>query len=692
MDANDARREIKELADRLRRWQHEYYVEAKPSVEDRRYDVEMDRLIALESRFPHLRMPDSPSQRVGSDLNADFPEVEHSIMVLSLDKAYSADELLQWIEKCEQLGDMRLSFVVEQKIDGVSMVLYYEHGILQRAVTRGNGFVGNDVTANVKTIGSVPLRLPEPIDVAVRGEVYLAKSDFERLNGTLETPYANPRNLAAGTIRRIKSSETARIPLQMFVYEGFWQDNSQRMTDHVKSLAELHRLGFRVNPSFGLFSRSTSESMDRLTKAGIQGAAAGSFDDLKGYIEGATQGRSGLDYDIDGLVVKVNELDVREELGYTEHHPRWAIAYKFEAPEALTTVKAIDIQIGRTGRATPVARVESVPIGGTVVSNITLHNQDYVDMLELAIGDTVAISRRGDVIPAVERVVEKNDRGNTTWRFPPNCPSCASALVAKGAHLFCPNADCPDQVRGRLEFFAGKDQMDIGNLGPETVAFLVSKGWVRDVADMYGFDFNRLIDEKGFGEKKTALIRQGIEESKRKPYRNVLVSLGIPEFGKKAVDLLVSSNLSTIDDLLAVVDKRDSQRLLTIKGFGEKTVAALFEQLSDPVMRHRIERLRAAGLTFSEEPKQTDQNLIQVFAGQTWCVTGSFQHFQPRSLALAEIEARGGRTTSSVTGKTTHLLAGSGAGGKLEQAGKLGATIVDEAGFLRLLGREDGHA
>lgn len=684
---NSLTQEVATLSEQLRTYQHAYYVDGRPLVSDLEYDHLFDRLVEIETEHPELKYPDSPTQRVGSDLTSDFPEVQHTIPVLSLDKAYSAEAVLNWISKSEEKGEQELSFVIEEKIDGVSMVLYYEKGLLVRAVTRGNGFIGNDVTANIKTIASVPLRLTEPIDIAVRGEVYLPKADFEAINKELETPYANPRNLAAGTVRRIKSSETARIPLQIFVYEGFWADGVEPFADHVQILSALKRYGFRVNPTLGLFCKTVAEAQRQLQDAGLEGYA-GSFDDIPGYITKRTEARKGLPYEIDGLVTKVNEISVREAFGYTEHHPRWAIAYKFEAPEAETVVENIDVQIGRTGRVTPLARVKPVAIGGSTVSNITLHNQDYVDMLELAVGDIVSISKRGDVIPAVERVVEKNELGNVTWKMPEHCPTCGSTLVKRGAHTFCPNYECPDQIAGRIYFFIGKGQMDIENFGPETATVLIQKGLLTDVPDIYTLDYHAVLDrEPGFGERKISLIIDGVEKSRQKPFRSVLVSLGIAEFGKKAVDLLVADGIRTIDQLLDIADRNDVDRLVSIKQIGEKTAQLLIDSLNDPHMRTRIARLRKLGLCFEEEPPK-ENTLPQIFAGQVWCVTGSFEHFIPRSLAMDEVERRGGRTVSSVTGKTTHLLAGTGAGSKLTQAQKLGVEVVDEACFLEMLSQQ----
>ncbi len=683
----DPRKEVEDLSDRLRTYQKAYYVDARPLVSDLEYDRLLDRLLTLEEQHPDLRFPDSPTQRVGSDLNSEFPEVRHTIPVLSLDKAYRSAEVSSWMTKTESKVAQELSFVVEEKMDGVSIVLYYEQGLLSRAVTRGNGEVGNDVTANMKTIASIPLRIPTDESVAVRGEVFLPKEDFLTLNKRMETPYANPRNLAAGTIRRIKSSEVAKVPLRIFVYEGFWE-GEHPFTDHIAILATLASYGFALNPNIALFCKTREEAEKRLSLASLEGKGL-SYADFDAYVEEHTAKRASLPYEIDGLVMKVNELSVRESLGYTVHHPRWALAYKFESPQAQTVVENIEVQVGRTGRITPVARVEPVLVGGSTVSNSTLHNQDYIDMLELAIGDSVEISKRGDVIPAVERVIEKNEEGNRVWKLPDTCPSCSTPLVVRGAHTFCPNPACPDQVSARLKFFVGKAQMDIDSFGPETITTLIGLGLLKDICDIYTIDYERSLSEvPGFGEKKIAAIRDGVEKSKSQGFRRVLVSLGIGEIGKKAADLLVDSGLTSMDMLLEIADREDEATLTAIKQIGPKSARLLIDGLKDPEMRKRIEHLRQAGLHLEEEESDSP-DIEQSLAGQTWCVTGSFAHFNPRSLALEEIERRGGRTTSSVTGKTTHLLAGSGAGSKLAQANSLGVTIVDEEVFLSMLKAEN---
>jgi DNA ligase (NAD+) len=735
MTGNEAARRIEELSEHVRVLQHEYYVLNRPSVSDREYDRLFDELKRLEEQYPNLKKPDSPTHRVGSDLSKELPEVEHTVPVLSLDKGYTEADVISWAEKTAKNAGRTLSFVVEEKIDGVSIVLYYEKGVLSRAVTRGNGFVGNDVTDNVKTIGSVPLRLPEQVTAAVRSEIYLSKNDFERVNSSMEVPYANPRNLAAGTIRRYKSSEVARVPLNIFCYEGYFETE---LPTHAEVLARLTRLGFRVNGRTGFFStgggagpaggtagvssgsrQQTAETAEGSRTVGV-GWTVGSMAELPDFIRKETEERNDMPYEIDGLVMKVNEIEVRDLLGYTGHHPRWAIAYKFEAPEGISTVQKIEVQVGRTGRVTPVARIEPVKIGGSTVSNVTLHNQEYISLLELAVGDRVAVSKRGDVIPAVERVMEKNEEGNTAWRMPRSCSSCGTPVELRGAHHFCPNREgCPAQIRGRLYFYIGTGQMDIDNLGPETVQTLIEKGFVKTIPDLYTADYGRLAELPGFGEKKIALIKEGLEKSKNRRFKLVLQSLGIPELGPKVAELLIDAGYGDIDSLFRLADEGNPEPLIAISGIGEKTARNIVEELSRPELRKEIEELRKIGLRFSAGPagpggpgaggrfgvaagpggeiaaagEGASGGILpveaQIFKDETWCVTGSFEHFSPRSKAMEEVERRGGRTSGTVTGKTTHLLAGANPGSKLTKAKEVGAEIVTEEEFVRRL-RESG--
>ncbi len=670
------REEVNRLVERLARYQREYS-EGRPSVSDSEYDRLFDRLREIEAAHPELRRPDSPTQRVGSDLSQQFPEAAHTIPVLSLDKCYTVEELRAWIDKLQAGREESLSFVLEEKIDGAGIVLYYEQGLLARALTRGNGVVGNDVTGNVRTIRGVPLSLTTPVTAAFRGEIFLPRGRFDEFNSRLEVPYSSPRNLAAGTLRRIKSAEVAATPLDIFVYEGYL---GPEYRTHFDILEAMGRLGLRLNPKTGFFSNHHDVAALRQAHPSWR---IGTLAEMEELVREEVAAREKIAYEIDGLVLKVNEIGIRDELGSTGHHPRWAIAFKFEAPVGRTAVQRIEIQVGRTGRITPVARVAPVRLAGSTISNATLHNQDYVDMLELAEGDVVEVSRRGDVIPAIERVLEKNETGATTWKMPASCPTCGTELKLIGAHHFCPNADCPDQIRGRLRFFVGRGQMDIENLGPETLETLYQRGLIKDVPDIYSFDPAALEGVAGFGEKKIALIKEGIERSRKQPYERVLVSLGVPDLGQKLVELLLDAGIRDIDALLDIADRGDIAKLTSIHGIGEKTAALLVSELTQPATRRRIDALRSAGLAFSAGPARPREG--GPFAGQTWCVTGTFERFKPREKAMEEVSRLGGRVASSVTAKTTHLLAGEGAGSKLVKARELGVTVVNEEEFVRLL-------
>ena len=682
----DAKKRIEELAKDLLRHQYLYYVKAEPEISDAEYDRLFDELVALEKQYPEYMPENSPTRRVGSDLDNTFPEREHTIPVLSLDKEYTVEELEKWLEKTIKNAGRELSFVVEEKIDGASIVLYYKNGQLDAALTRGNGVVGNDVTENVRTIAQVPLTVPEASTFAVRGEIYIRKSDFDTFNKAFEDKYSNPRNLAAGSLRNIKSSVVARVPLNIFTYEGYFEPVS--FNDHILMQAKLKEMGFRINPNMGFFS-GNSEVLARVRER-LPWIVGGDTRDLSEYVMERRGRREQLDYEIDGLVIKVNELDVRESLGYTSHHPRWAVAFKFDAPTAQTRLIDIQVQVGRNGRVTPVGLLEPVKIAGSVVARATLHNQEYIDLLELGKGDFVSISKRGDIIPAVEEVIEKNPDNPTIFKFPGTCPFCDSSLVKDGAHHFCKNRDCPERIKRGIIYFAAKNQMDIDTLGEKTIAFMFDKEYIKRIPDLYTFDYDELLKEEGFKEKKVNNIKESVANSKLKPFRKVLMSLGFDGLGTAAVTDLIKNGFDSIDKIAAAAAGGDVEVFSRIEGFGEITGRLLIHHFTDARNLALIEDLKAVGLNFREESRESagvgemaGQELS--FKDQVWVITGSFEHFSPRSLAAEEIEKRGGKVVGSVSGNTTHLLAGASPGSKLEKARQLNIAVVDENQFLRML-------
>lgn len=665
----DVKERIEYLIKEIRRHERLYYVDATPEISDREFDALFDELKLLEEQNPELIDENSPTKKVGSDIDNSFPEYKHSIPVLSLDKVYDLESLDKWMEKVAEKSGEEISFTIEEKLDGASIVLYYKNGALSSAVTRGNGVVGNDVTDNVRTIKQIPLTVEEQGDFAVRGEIYIEKGDFEKFNSNFDNKYSNPRNLAAGSLRNIKSSVVATVPLKLGVYEGFFDGH---MRSHVENLEYLKKLGFPVGDSTGYFAEKSSSSS--LYK--------GDFSSVDSWINASMEGREKLNYEIDGLVIKVNEYDIRETLGYTSHHPRWAVALKFESPEAVTVLKDVVIQIGRNGRVTPVAQLEPVSLAGSVVSRATLHNQEYIETLELGRGDTVTISKRGDVIPAVEKVLEKAEENPELYNFEKVCPFCESELEKDGAHHFCKNTECPERMRRRLAFFVGRNQMDMDTLGGKTLAFLFDNGFVRDIADLYTFDYDRLLGEEGFKEKKIANIKEAVEKSRQQPFSRLLVSLGFEGIGAKAVKDLMNNGYNSFEKIVALADKGDADALVEIDGIGGTIAELIIGHFSDEGNLKLIKRLEEAGFVLEEDVVLPEGTL---FEGQVWVITGSFENFKPRSKAGEIVVEEGGKVTGSVTGKTTHLLAGEKAGSKLEKAEKLGITVVNEEEFMKML-------
>ena len=549
-------------------------------------------------------------------------------------------------------------------------------------MTRGNGYIGNDITANVKTIRNIPLKISYTGKVAVRGEIYITTKDFEEYNKNYgDNRYANPRNLASGCSRRLKSSEVAECPLRIFVYECF--PENQIFSSHLENMIFMKENGLPVNSYFGFFtSQNINEELrDKINRA-FPDSTIGNLKNAVEYLLKFSQIRKTLDYDIDGLVIKVNDIALREKLGMTEHHPRWAIAYKFDAPTAQTILKGVTFQVGRGGRITPVALLQPVELAGSVISRATLHNEDYIQMLGINIGDTVNISKRGDVIPAVEEVVEKGENIEPL-SFPEKCPSCASILVKDGAHHFCANSECPKKMLGRLQYFAGRSQMNIESLGDKTLEFLFENKMIIQISDIYTFDFWKLLGTEGYGEKKIRNIFQSVEESKKNPFSVVLASLGLKDIGGKAAEILVN-NFHSVDKIIEAAQKKNLQFFTDIDGFGETLAQSVIDSFNDEKLLEQIKILKNVGLKFAEDEKsEPETNLF--LSGTRWVVTGSFATFKPREKAAELIKKYGGEVLSSVSGKTTHLLCGEEAGSKLEKARSVGANIVDEQTFIKMI-------
>ncbi|MCP4218606.1 MAG: DNA ligase (NAD(+)) LigA [bacterium] len=680
----DIKKEIKELSDELFKHQRLYYIEATPEISDTAYDALFDKLLELEEKYPEYALPNSPTKRVGSDLDNDFPEHTHTIPVLSLDKEYTTEGLEKWIAKTIKNTGSDLSFVVEEKIDGASIVLYYKNGRLESGVTRGNGLVGNAVTENIRTINEIPLVIKDTSDFAVRGEIFIDKKDFETYNKTFDDKYSNPRNLAAGSMRNIRSSVVAKVPLNIFTYEGFFDESDTN--DHIFLLSHLKENGFKINKNMGFFSDDPAkrdEVREKLPEIRIDG-----IDKVAEYVKERAEARDALGHEIDGLVLKVNEIDVRNSLGYTSHHPRWAIAFKFDSPKAQTRLIDIDIQVGRNGRISPVGNLEPVKIAGSTVARATLHNQEYIEMLELGPGDLVSISKRGDVIPAVEEVLEKNEENPSTFKFPTECPHCKSTLEKDGAHHFCKNRECPERVKRSIIFFAAKGQMDMDTMGGKTIGFLFDKGFVTTIPQLYTYDYDGLLEEEGFKERKVNNIKNSVLESKKMPFHKVLRGLGFDGVGKSAIGDLIANGYNSVDKIIAAAEAEDVETFSDIEGFGEITGRLIIEHFTDAANLETIKQLKESGLNFEEEvPEEAEEVDTSGLAmhGQVWVITGTFENFAPRSKAAEEIKKRGGTIGSSVSSKTTHLLAGAAAGSKKKKAEKQGIPILDEAAFLDLI-------
>jgi DNA ligase (NAD+) len=666
--SKDTATEIQDLRDEIRRHEHLYYVLDAPELPDAEFDRLMQRLKQIEAEHPELVTADSPTQRVGGKPREGFIKVEHSRPLLSLDNAYNEQELRDWEKRVRELaGAANIEYVCELKMDGMSLALTYRGGKLEKGVTRGDGSVGEDVTSNVRTMRSVPLSIPRatlakaglPETFEARGEVVMPLASFERMNEDRERQnlprFANPRNAAAGTIRVLEPNIVAQRRLDFYSY--FLLVDGRYFPDrHSDALDMLSRAGFKVN---------TNRTM------------AHNVEDILEFIGKYEQMRDKLPYEIDGIVIKVNSMRLQERLGFTGKAPRWAVAYKYAARSGVTQVENIFVQVGRTGKLTPVAALKPVPIGGTTVSRATLHNQDEIERLGVKIGDWVMVERGGDVIPKVVTVIEDkaHPRGHKKFHFPERCPVCGGHVVrAEGeADHRCVNANCPAKLRESILYFAARSVMNIEGLGESLVNQLAERGMVRNIADIYELDKEKLLTLERIGEKSADNLLREIEQSRKQPLERVIYGLGIRFVGERTAEFL-AEHFGSIDALMAASE----DELQEVNEVGPSIAASIREFFDEPRNRELVERLRKY-LNFTGKKKQRGTAL----AGKTFVLTGTLATYS-RDEAKRIIEDAGGKVSGSVSKKTDYVVAGADAGSKLDKANSLGVKVIDEKEMEKL--------
>lgn len=645
-----------------------YYVEHRPRISDYAYDGLMQKLIEMEAGHPEWILPTSPTQRVGETLTQGFRELPHATPMLSLANTYSEEELRDFIARVYKLaGREDVAFCAELKMDGVAVSVRYEKGVYTRALTRGDGKKGDDITANLKTLQSLPLRLfmMHPPDVLeIRGEVYMPHQVFQELNKEKEEegeePWANPRNAAAGSLKLLDPKEVKRRKLALTFY-GIAEESNKL----IKSQHEMHQFLKKIGlPTFDdrhfVYCKNTQE--------------------ILAFADKIQKERQTLSFDIDGIVVKVDDLALRDELGNTGKSPRWAVAYKFAPEQAVTKIRDITIQVGRTGVLTPVAELEPVLLAGSTISRATLHNQEEIERKDIRIHDTVVIEKGGDVIPKVVEVIkEKRPRESHVWTMPPRCPVCHTPVVhaQEEVAIRCPNKNCGDQILRRLAFFASKEAMDIEHMGPKVVKQLVEKGLIKQAPDIYALTENELAQLEGFKEKSIKNLLSSIDASRHTTLARFIHALGIKHVGKGIADLLASRAGS-----LEVLAKMTKEELISIEGIGEKVAEGVREFFSDPENTEEIRLLFERGIALEE--MEITAHKGHPFFGKIFVLTGSLKELT-RSEAEELIKQRGGKVGSSVTKKTDYVLVGEEAGSKLEKARSLGIKIFTEDEFKKLL-------
>lgn len=658
----EAELQIAQLRAEIRRHEHLYYVVNKPEISDREFDELLAQLRHLEDDHPELVTPDSPTQRVGEEPLEGLPQSTHDRPMLSLDNSYDEADLEEWYGRATRgLGRRPADLVAELKIDGTSLSVLYEGGVLTRAVTRGNGVVGDEVTANARTIKALPLKLQRPVDrLEIRGEVYMPAAVFADLNRSRreegEEPFANPRNATAGSIRLLDPRLCAKRRLSIFCYQVASVDGHS-LSRHSEGLELLENLGFPVNPGWRVCS---------------------GLEQVHEFIAEWGSRRATLGFDIDGVVVKIDHLGEQEELGTTSKFPRWAIAFKYEPEGVKTGVRAIVIQVGRTGALTPVAELDPVRLAGSTVSRATLHNGDEVARLDVRVGDVVWVAKGGDVIPKVVAVDPSGREGaGAPFEMPVRCPACGTPVEREEGEVVmrCPNRACP-AVRGqRLRHFVSRVAMDIEGLGRRLVDQLLDRGLLSDPASLWDLDQRVVAELPGWGEKSAANLLSQLEAARRRPLWRLLHGLGIRHVGERAAKVLADA-FGSLDALAAA----SAAELEGVNGIGPTTAASVVSFFADPDGRLLVERLQSRGVDPRESPRPS---VGQALAGLTFVLTGSLS--RPRDEVGGLLESHGARVVDSVSRKTSYVVAGPGAGSKLEKAGKLGVSVLDEAALVGLL-------
>jgi DNA ligase (NAD+) len=659
----DVATQVEKLRDSLRRHERLYYVLDSPEISDAEYDALMRQLRDLETQHPELLTPDSPTQRVGGKPREGFVKVAHSSPMLSLDNALDEGELRDFDRRVRDLlRGAEYQYVTELKLDGLSMAAHYRDGQFFQAITRGDGVVGEDVTENARTIRSLPLRVPKALpQFEVRGETVMNRRAFERLNAERDerslSRFANPRNAAAGSLRVLEPSITASRRLDYYTY-FLYVGGAPAFPRHWESLEELVRMGFKVNPH-----RKLCKDVEAVVAYCAEWEAK----------------RETLSYEIDGVVVKVDSIAQQQQLGYTAKAPRWAIAFKYPARQALTTVENIEVQVGRTGALTPVARLKPVEVSGVTVSRATLHNEDEIERLGLEIGDTVVIERSGDVIPKVVRVQSLGSY-RKPFRMPETCPVCGGKIVREEGEAAsrCINTDCPARLKESILHFAARGVMNIDGLGDALVDQLVDRGLVRGVADIYGLTLAQLMELERMGAKSAANVIANIEKSKQSPLPRILTALGIRFVGERTAVFLAEAFGSL--DKMAQANVDELQRAEEV---GPKVAESVYQFFHEPRNQELIERLRAAGLKFEYESKRKKGGPL---AGLTFVLTGTLPTLS-REDATRLIESAGGKVSGSVSRKTSYVVAGEDAGSKLDKARSLGVAVIGERRLLDMAGK-----